>query len=390
MDYSVNREKMEQAAEALNQQGIDLWLILTSEGSDPCLPLVTGVRTVGPGAFLLTSKGERYAVCTSIDAQDIEESGLFDKVVKYTEGLAGALRELVDSIRPYRMALNYSEGEHLCDGLTLGRYRWLMEALHGIECEFVSSESFLTRLRSLKTPEEIRRTKKAIDITLDIYDAVFKKLKVGMTEKQAGELFLGEMSARDVVNGLDRTLSMPMVLKDNISHRQPSDNVIEYGDMVIFDYSVDYEGYVSDIARTVYFLKPDENDAPEDMKFAFQAAYDAISAARLALKPGAIGHEVDGVARQFLLDRGMPEISHATGHQIGRQTHDGGTLLGPRWDRYGSAPYGSVEKNMIFTLEPTILPGKQPYILLEENLVVTDEGSEYLSSRQESLVLIRS
>jgi Xaa-Pro aminopeptidase len=390
MDYSVNREKMEQAAEALKQQGIDLWLILTSEGSDPCLPLVTGVRTVGPGAFLLTSKGERYAVCTSIDAQDIEESGLFDKVVKYTEGLARALRELVDSIRPQRVALNYSEGEHLCDGLTLGRYRWLMETLQGIECEFVSSESFLTRLRSLKTPEEIRRTKKAIDITLDIYDAVFKKLKVGMTEKQAGELFLGEMSARDVVNGLDRTLSMPMVLKDNISHRQPSDNVIEYGDMVIFDYSVDYEGYVSDIARTVYFLKPDEYDAPEDMKFAFQAAYDAISAARLALKPGAIGHEVDGVARQFLLDRGMPEISHATGHQIGRQTHDGGTLLGPRWDRYGRAPYGSVEKNMIFTLEPTILPGKQPYILLEENLVVTDEGSEYLSSRQESLVLIRS
>lgn len=389
-DYSVNREKMEQAAAALQARAIGLWLILTSEGSDPCLPLVTGVRTVGPGAFLIAADGRRYAVCTSIDAQDIAESGLFDRVVHYGDSFEETLSELVLSLAPNRIALNYSMDEHLCDGLTVGRYRWLMGALKAYEGEYVSSEAFLTELRSLKSPEEVRRIKRAIDVTLEIYEAVFKQLKVGLTEKQAGELFLAEMSERGVVNGLDRTLSMPMVLKENISHRAPSDRVIDYGDMVIFDYSVDYEGYVSDIARTVYFLKPDEQDAPEDMKYAFQAAYDAISAAQQALKPGAIGHEVDGVARQFLLDRGMPEISHATGHQIGRETHDGGTLLAPRWERYGGAPYGTVEAGMIFTLEPTILPGKQPYILLEENLVVTENGSEYLSERQHGLVLIRS
>ncbi|THF84562.1 M24 family metallopeptidase [Cohnella fermenti] len=390
MDYSVNREKMEQASEALRKRNIELWLILTSEGSDPCLPLVTGVRTVGPGAFLIAAGGERIAVCSSIDAQDIEESGLFHRVVKYKLSLDEALRDTVLALKPKTIALNYSADEHLCDGLTLGRYRWLMKTMEGFEGEYVSSEPFLTELRSIKTPEEIRRTKKAVDLTLEIYDAVFAKLRVGLTEKQAGELFLDEMRERGVLNGLDRTLSMPMVLKENISHRQPSDRVIEYGDLVIFDYSVDYEGYVSDIARTAYFLRPDEDDAPEAFRFAFRAAYDAISAAREALKPGAIGHEVDGVARRLLLDRGMPEISHATGHQIGRQTHDGGTLLGPRWERYGRAPYGTVSANMIFTLEPTILPGRMPYILLEENLVVTESGSEYLSERQESLALIRS
>ncbi|MDG0811437.1 M24 family metallopeptidase [Cohnella rhizosphaerae] len=390
MDYSVNREKMEQASGALREREIDMWLILTSEGSDPCLPLVTGVRTVGPGAFLILADGRRYALCSAIDAQDIEESGLFDEVYKYAQGLDDTLRETVLRLAPSRIALNYSAGEHLCDGLTLGRYRWLMETLKHFEGEFISSEPFLTELRSIKTPEEIRRTQKAIDITLDIYDAVFGRLKAGMTEQEAGALFLDEMQARGVVNGLDRKLSMPMVLKENISHRQPSDRVIAYGDLVIFDYSVDYEGYVSDIARTVYFLRPDETDAPDDAKYAFQAAYDAISAAQAALKPGAIGHEVDGVARRLLLDRGMPEISHATGHQIGRQTHDGGTLLAPRWERYGQAPYGTVRPGMIFTLEPTILPGKPPYILLEENLVVTETGSAYLSVRQERLALIRS
>jgi Xaa-Pro aminopeptidase len=390
MDYSVNREKMEQATDALRHQEIDLWLILTSEGSDPCLPLVTGVKTVGPGAFLISSSGERFAVCSKIDAQDIEESGLFNSVIKYTDGLASALRDLVFSIAPKRIALNYSMEEPLCDGLTLGRYRWLLEVLEDYSGEWVSSEKFLTELRSIKSPEEIRRTKMAIDITLEVYAEVFKKLKVGLTEIQAGELFIEEMSKRSVVNGLDRKLSMPMVLKDNISHRQPSDTVIEYGDMVIFDFSLDYEGSVSDLARTVSFLKPEENDAPQEMNYAFQSAYDAISLAQQALKPGAIGYQVDKIARDHLLKCGMPEISHATGHQIGRATHDGGTLLGPTWERYGRAPFGKVEKNMLFTLEPTILPGKNVYILLEENLVVTDNGSEYLSERQESLVLIRS
>lgn len=391
MNYSVNKEKMEQAISYLKKYDINAWLILTSEGSDPCLPLITGVKTVGPGAFLITDKGEKYAICSSIDAQDIEESGLFTSVIKYSEGLAQPLKELILSIEHKKVALNYSIHENLCDGLTLGRLRWLEDILkndfHG---EFVSSEIFLKKIRSIKTPEEIRMIKKAVDITIDIYDSVFKQLKVGLSEKQVGLIFVDEMRKRNVLNGIDKTLSMPMVMKENIAHRGPSDSKIEYGDMLIMDFSVEYEGYVSDIARTVYFLKPSEDEAPVEMRNAFEAAYGAISNARDALRPGVCGHEVDRVAREYLLSKGMPEITHATGHQIGRECHDGGTLLGPKWDRYGNAPYEKVEENMVFTLEPTILPDQKPFILMEENLVVTASGAEYLSRRQEELILIRS
>lgn len=390
MNYSVNDEKMTQAARYLDEQGIDLWLIYTSEGADPCLPLVTGVKTVGAGAFVITRDGHRYALCSSIDAQDIEESGLFEQVIKYQEGLAAPLRDLVSRLQPRQIALNFSKEEHLCDGLTLGRYRWLGETLGGcFDGRFVSSEGFLKDLRSVKSPEEIRRIQKAIDLTLEIYAAVFTQLRPGLSEKQIGQIFVAEMEQRGVVNGLDKGLSAPMVLKGNIAHRPPSDSVVESGDMLIIDFSVDYEGYVSDIARTAYFLRPGETDAPPEMKFAFESAYGAISAAFAQLKPGAIGWQIDQAARQHLLARGMPEITHATGHQIGRETHDGGTLLGPRWERYGSAPYGVVQENNVFTLEPTILPETKPFILSEENVLVTAEGAKFLSRRQESLVLIQ-
>jgi Xaa-Pro aminopeptidase len=386
MDLSVNREKLDQAVGCLEKYGMDLWLILASEGSDPCLPLVTGVHTVGPGAFVITAGGEKIAICSLIDAQDIEESALFTTVVKYRDGLEGALADLIASKAPARIALNYSEQDNLCDGLTLGRFRWLKAALSGVfKGEYLSSENFLGELRSIKTPEEIRRVRKAVEYTLEIYAAVFARLKAGLTERQVGTMFAEELERRGLVSG---TSAMPIVMKGNIAHRPPSDAVILHGDMLIMDFSVAYMGYVSDIARTAYFLKPGEKDAPAAYNRAFECAYNAISRAQAALKPGALGYEVDHAARQYLLDSGMPEISHATGHQIGRECHDGGTILGPRWPRYGRKPFGTIAPGMLFTLEPTILPERPPFVLTEENLLVTESGSEFMSIRQEKLVLV--
>lgn len=389
MNYVIHQQKMEQAVRYLQEGDIDLWLILTSEGSDPCLPLITGVKSVGPAAFLLCKNGKKYAMCSRIDAQDIEESGLFDEVLKYSTELGETLREFVTQHQPKTIALNYSRKENLADGLTTGRYRWLRDVLK--DCysgEFTSSERFLEKLRSIKTPLEIERIKQAIVVTQEIYDEIFTQLRAGMSEIEIGQLFVKEMEKREVVNGVDRTLSMPIVMKERIAHRPPGEAIVAPGDLVIMDFSVDVEGYVSDIARTVYFLKPGETKAPAHIQEAFDAAHAAITAAGEALKPGVQGYEVDLVARNLLLDRGMPEITHATGHQIGRDVHDGGTLLGPRWERYGHAPYGLVEPGMVFTLEPTILPEDGPTFIVEENVLVTEAGIEYLTVRQDELILI--
>ena len=107
--YQVQKEKLNQALESLREQNIDIWLILTSEGSDPCIPLVTGVGTVGPGVFIVTKEGEKFALCSSIDAQDIEESELFDEVYKHSGSLAVLLAEVVGKINPNKIALNISK-----------------------------------------------------------------------------------------------------------------------------------------------------------------------------------------------------------------------------------------------------------------------------------------
>ena len=80
-----------------------------------------------------------------------------------------------------------------------------------------------------------------------------------------------------------------------------------------------------------FFGNPE--DIPEQVQHAFETVRDAIQATADWIQPGAVGYEVDTIAREFIKDRGYEEYQHALGHQVGRQAHDGGTLLGPRWER---------------------------------------------------------
>lgn len=389
---TLNQEKIAQSIRFLKQEELDMWIIYASEGSDPAVSLVTGLHTIGPTAFVFTKEGQKLALCSRIDAQESEQSQLFDEVRKYQTDLSELFPALMEEVDPQRIAINYSQNDHLCDGLTVGRYRWLKRSLGDVYGErLVSSEPFLKKLRSIKTPEEIRRIQEAVNITTDIFETIFGKLKVGLTELEISRLFLEEMEKRNVVVGLSKEWSMPIVLKERIAVRAPGDAVTELGDSLIIACSVEYQGYVSDIARTAYFLGDGESEAPKQMRDSFAAVHEAITRAKEAMRPGLKGYEVDQVARQFLLDQGMPEITHATGYQIGRAIHDGsGTLLGPRWDRYGSAPVDTIQANMVFTLEPTIIRKEGTSIIVEEDLVVTETGAEFISKRQDEIILIHS
>ena len=115
------------------------------------------------------------------------------------------------------------------------------------------------------------------------------------------------------------------------------------------------------------------------------AADRPIEAGKAALKPGAVGWEVDAAGRNTITRWGYPEYQHGLGHQIGRSAHDGSTLLAPRWERYGQTPFGVVEEGNVFTLELGVhVPGRG-YIGQEEDMLVTATGCEYLSTPQTEL-----
>lgn len=379
----LGQEKSRQALEFVPQQ--DLWVFPTREGSDPAVKLVFDAGVSGEAAFMLHPERGRLALVANYDVGHVERLGVIDELRGYdrsfAEGFGAWLRELT----PGTVYLNYSERDVLCDGISHGHFlrvsRLVSEAVPGATIE--SSEPFLKRVRGRKTPEEVARIEAAIAGSGRLYERLRPELKAGMSEREVQDLM--KSIAADLGFGVhlgDYGGPLVCINRVGLAHRAPGDDRLEPGDLLILDHALEHQGYHSDLARTVYVPREGEAEPPAAERAAFASAKQAIEAAFAALRPGVKGYEVDRAARDVHLANGYPEISHATGHQVGRHVHDGGTILGPRWERYGDAPYGEVEEGNVFTIEPTILMSPQPSMLVEEDVLVTADGAEWLSERQ--------
>lgn len=394
-DPIIATEKIDQAVQYMREQNIDTWLILTREATDPSLPLLVGVRSVHQAAIFLRSDNNHKVLTSVSDKGSYESTNIFKEVVTYQASMDEDFLVEFEKLSIEKLALNISESDHLCDGLTAGLYEWLqdlvgVDRLNKLE---VSSEPILKKIRSVKTKSEVELVQKAVDYTIEIYDVVFHRIACGMTEKEIGELFVEEMKKRGVTNGLGNAFDPPLVctVRNGLAHRKPGDYQTEPGDIIIIDFSLKYENYVSDIARTCYILKENEVKAPDDIQLAFDTAIEAITQSIQALKPGVKGYEVDAVGRQQIEANGYPTIRHSVGHQVGRATHDGGTILGPRRTPSRPEVEGTIEAGEIYAVEPTVIQDDGlPCILVEENVYVTDNDPIILSKRQTELVLILS
>ena len=139
-----------------------------------------------------------------------------------------------------------------------------------------------------------------------------------------------------------------------------------------------------------YVLDEGETEAPAEVLHAFMTVAGAIQTGKTRLNPGKAGWEVDEVAREFVVDNGYPEYMHAFGHLVGRVAHDGGIVLGPRWERYAGICELPVEVGNIFALELHVIVKDRGMLSLEENALVTEDGVEFLSTPQAEIRYIKS
>ncbi|MCB0086279.1 MAG: M24 family metallopeptidase, partial [Caldilineaceae bacterium] len=140
-----------------------------------------------------------------------------------------------------------------------------------------------------------------------------------------------------------------------------------------------------DLQRMWYVLDDGEESAPPEVQRAFDVVAGAIQTGGAHMKAGMPGWQVDEVARDFIVDHGYPEFMHAFGHMMGRVAHDGGTVLGPRWEKYKGTCELPVEVGNVFTLELHVVVEDRGMMSLEEDVLVTEKGIEYLSTPQKAL-----
>jgi Xaa-Pro aminopeptidase len=394
---TLMQEKVNQAIEILEEQQTDLWLTFVRETSgvrDPMLDFLIGPNDLTwPSALILTRKGEKIAIVGNLEKDSIARSDVFDTITGYDTAVSAPLRDTLSRLNPNRIAVNTSRNNVHADGLTHAMYEILCDYLKDTPYadRLVSAEPIVNAMRGRKTPNELERIRRAVEITDEIYRKTFDFIRVGMTEIEIGE-YMHELARKYNVGLAWPAENCPAVNSgpnSSVGHNGPTNIKVERGHIIHFDFGVKYEDYCSDIQRLVYVLREEETEAPPEVQRGFITIRTAIEKSREAMKPGVTGNSIDVIAREIVTDAGYPEYRHALGHQLGRVAHDGGALLGPMWEKYGDDPHKPLEAGQIFTIEPGLAVPTYGYVALEEDVVMTEKGAEYIGEPQRELILIQ-
>jgi Xaa-Pro aminopeptidase len=262
----------------------------------------------------------------------------------------------------------------------------------GFEQRLVSAEKIVSALRQRKTETELLRIRRAVEATEEIFREVQSFIRPGRSEMEIASFMKEEAEKKGLDLAWEPSVCPAVFTGPDTAdaHYKPTNRKAEPGHILNMDFGVKVEGYCSDMQRTFYILQKSESEPPEEVKKGFETIVRAVHSAKEAMKPGVEGFKIDAVARRCVTEKGYEEFPHGLGHQVGRFAHDGTALLGPKWEKYATKPYELLEEGMVFTIEPRLTVPKHGVVTIEEMVVVTADGAEYLSTPQKELILIHS
>ena len=395
MPDNIIKEKIEQSVKILNEKNIDMWITFVRESGnikDPAMDMIVGLSCTWPSAFIITKDGDTAAILGSLDVDNYKTQGFYKNITGYVKSVKEPLLEYLNVKRPEKIAINYSKNSNLADGLTYGMYLILTEILNGtgFENKLISSEEIISALRGRKSSAELAIMKEAVDRTLEIFDEMTKFIKPGKTEMEIAGFIKDITASKGYGLAWDED-HCPAVFtgpEASSAHAGPTKRMVERGHLVNVDFGIKFKGYCSDLQRTWYVLKEGENKAPAEVEHGFNVIKDSIQKVADNLKPGVIGCDMDDIARNYIVEHGYEEFPHGLGHQVGREAHDGGGGLLPRWERYGNTPFMKIEESQIYTIEPRLTVKGFGTSTIEEEVFVTKDGCRFISKPQKEIILI--
>jgi Xaa-Pro aminopeptidase len=263
--------------------------------------------------------------------------------------------------------------------LVVGRYEWLNRTLDArrIPVSLRSTERVVEQSRVIKDPVEIATLREAAVRLEGVARAAFGAVRAGVSEMEvAGVIEAAIRAAGYEAPAFDTIVASGP--NSALPHHRPGRRRLVDGDLVVLDFGGVLDGYCSDLTRTVSVGTPSP-----DAERLHAAVLDAQQAALDAIRPGVASSAVDDAARQALVARGLGEaFGHGTGHGLGLDIHEE-PRVGRR--RTGQAET-LLQPGMVFTVEPGVyLPGLGG-VRIEDDVLVTANGHERLTTVPRELV----
>ena len=321
---------------------------------------------IAEGVAIVTKAGCRYFT----DSRYIEsaENGIRGFEVLEMNRENNYIKRINDAIADFGVtALGFEE-----DYMTVSEW---MNFDKNLNAKLVPMCKTINGFRSVKEEWELERMRKAQEISDKAFAEVLPRIKVGMTELE----LQAELIYCLYKNGGQGLSFDPIVVSGpntSLPHGVAGDRVIREGDFITLDFGVIYQGYCSDMTRTVAV-----GYATEEMEKVYYTVLKAQEAALAISKAGVPGKDIDGTARNLIAEAGYgPYFGHGYGHSIGMECHE---LPSPNPSNPNGMPLNSVA-----SAEPGIyLPGKFG-VRIEDCVIYKDDGVENLARSPKNLIIV--
>lgn len=260
--------------------------------------------------------------------------------------------------------------------LTVADAEMLKDIFSPIEfCPAEILESAIDGARIIKTCGEVEKIKKAQAIAEKAFEHILNFIKVGVTEKQVAL----ELDFYMLSHGAE-ALSFETIAvtgaKTSMPHGVPDETVIQNGDFVTMDFGAVYDGYHSDMTRTVAV-----GFASDEQKEIYNTVLRAQKATLGVLKAGVDCKDADKVARDIISDAGYGDcFGHGTGHGVGIEIHEKPNL--------SPKSTAILEEGNIVTVEPGIYIPDKFGVRIEDMALITENGCENLTSSPKELIIL--
>lgn len=344
----------------LPEHGLDAMLVTSAPGER------YAVGFEGEGWVLVSRDGAHY----STDGRYIEAARqqVTGAEIVLTERGQSHLALAREEIRRRGLKrVGFESGRVSAD--ELGRWK------DSLPCELVAAQGLLDGLRAAKDEEELARMRQAQRITDEAFREILNFIRPGLTEQEVAARLVYELLRR----GGRRASFDPIVAagaNGSMPHAVPGETVIQPGMFVTMDFGCVYEGYCSDMTRTVAVGQP-----TDEMERVYHTVLEAQRAGIAAARAGVTGSEVDRAARQVIQQAGYGSFfSHSFGHSLGLEIHE--------------SPNASPSEQTVFpagaviSAEPGIyLPGHFG-VRIEDVLVLREGGCEDITQSPKKLIVL--
>lgn len=353
--------KIESIRAALNAHGLDA-IVLTDEKNRR---YATGFHSTAGALYLSRCQAVFYTDFRYIEAARAQISDAEVREITPGRSYAGVINELIRSDGAAKIGLED-------DCLTYADYRRWADSLCA---EAIPQNGLMSELRTVKTPDELDKIVRAQRIAEQAFAHILTEIKPGVTEREIA----ARLTYLMLHGGAENMSFDPIVVSGTNSskpHGVPSDKPIETGDFVTMDFGCIYDGYCSDMTRTVAV-----GYATDEMQRVYQTVLDAQLAGIHMARAGVTGQAVDGAARQIITDAGYGDcFGHGFGHGVGLFIHEA-----PNASTRSETP---LPAGAVLTAEPGIyLPGRFG-VRIEDMLFLTAEGNENLTRAPKELLIL--